>query len=114
MNGPYAAPPPEETTGEPDLGELRRSRLGFAVPAAVLVVGGHLLFILLSGFTPGAVDFAPAGHLTLGLALGLAVFGAIFITAWRYERHMRARVDPHADEIRTRHAHLRRDGKGQQ
>jgi uncharacterized membrane protein (DUF485 family) len=114
MNRPYADPPPEQTTGGPDLKELRRSHLAFAVPAAVLVVGGQLLYILLSGFAPGAVDMAPAGHLTLGLALGLAVFAALFLTAWRYARHMRGRVDPQADEIRTRHAQPRCDGRGAQ
>ncbi|MGW2748395.1 DUF485 domain-containing protein [Streptomyces sp. NPDC001450] len=114
MNGPYATPPPEETSGGMDLGELRRSRLAFAVPAAVLVIGGYLLYILLSGFAPGVVDLALAGHLTLGLALGLGVFATLFLTAWRYARHMRTRVDPHTDEIRARQANPRRDERGAQ
>ncbi|MER6334345.1 DUF485 domain-containing protein [Streptomyces sp. NPDC001034] len=90
-----AAPPPV------DLRELRRLRFSFATPAAVAVVSGYLLLILLSGFAPGLMAAALWGHLTFGLTLGLALFAALFLTAWRYHRHMRTRFDPLADALRA-------------
>ncbi|MFR9791531.1 DUF485 domain-containing protein [Streptomyces sp. MB22_4] len=103
---PYGAPA-TATPPPVDPRELRRLRLSFATPAAVGVVGGYLLLILLSGFAPGLMATALWGHLTFGLALGLALFGALFLTAWRYHRHMRTRFDPLADALR---AHRDRTG----
>lgn len=99
---PYGPPPA-------DLRELRRLRLAFGTRASVTVVGGYLLVILLSGFAPGLMAAALWGHLTFGLTSGLALFAALFFTAWRYDRHMRARFDPLAGGLR---AHRDRTGAG--
>ncbi|MFI1563212.1 DUF485 domain-containing protein [Streptomyces sp. NPDC020490] len=80
---------------------MRRVRRSFAVPAAVTVIGGHLLLVLLSGVAPGLMAVPLLGHLTFGLTLALALFAALFLTAWRYDRHMRTRFDPLADEVRA-------------
>jgi uncharacterized membrane protein (DUF485 family) len=41
------------------------------------------------------------GHLTLGLALGLAQFAVMGVTAWLYVRHMRKNIDPVARRLRA-------------
>ncbi|WP_225839585.1 DUF485 domain-containing protein [Streptomyces sp. NK08204] len=96
-------PPPAPANGGADVRELRRIRLAFGTPAAVAVVGGYLLLILLSDLVPGLMDLPLFGHVTLGLALGLALFAALFLTAWYYERYMRTRFDPLAEELRAHH-----------
>jgi uncharacterized membrane protein (DUF485 family) len=68
----------------------------------VLSVGGFLLYVLLSSFTPAVMNQPLFGHLTLGLALGLAQFAIMAVTAWCYVRHMRTRVDPLARGLKSR------------
>ncbi|MGW2521406.1 DUF485 domain-containing protein [Streptomyces sp. NPDC001617] len=60
----------------------------------VIGVGGFLLYVLLSSFTPGLMNSSLSGHLTLGLALGLGQFVLMAVIARRYVVHMRTRVDP--------------------
>ncbi|WP_234538296.1 DUF485 domain-containing protein [Streptomyces shenzhenensis] len=100
---PGDAPATAAQYGQPpvDLRELRRLRLAFGTRAAVTVVGGYLLLILLSGFAPGLMATALWGHLTFGLMWSLALFAALFLTAWRYDRHMRTRFDPLAGRLRA-------------
>lgn len=41
------------------------------------------------------------GHLTLGLALGLAQFAVMGVTAFLYVRHMRQNIDPVVRRLRA-------------
>ncbi|MGV9245016.1 DUF485 domain-containing protein [Streptomyces sp. NPDC003710] len=85
----------------PEFGPLRRSFRTFGATAAALVVGGFLLYVLLSSFVPAVMNLPLAGHLTLGLALGPAQFGIMALVVWRYTLHRRRHVDPVARRLRS-------------
>jgi uncharacterized membrane protein (DUF485 family) len=75
---------------------MRRAFRTFEATVVTLVVGGFLLYVLLSSFAPGVLDRRLAGHLTLGLTLGLAQFAVMALAVWRHTVHMcrlRAEMD---------------------
>ena len=80
---------------------MRNDYRRFAAVSTALAVGGFLLYVLLSNFAPGIMNQPLAGHLTLGLALGLGQFVVMGVTAWRYVRRMRTRFDPVARGLRS-------------
>jgi len=98
----YTEPPPEQTIhAHPEFQTLRNDYRRFAAVSTALAVGGFLLYVLLSNFAPGIMNQPLAGHLTLGLALGLGQFVVMGVTAWRYVRRMRTRFDPVARGLRS-------------
>jgi uncharacterized membrane protein (DUF485 family) len=80
---------------------MRRAFRTFGSTTVTLVVGGFLLYVLLSSFASDVMDQRLAGHLTLGLALGLAQFAVMALAVWRYTVHMRRRVDPVVRRLRA-------------
>ena len=103
---PYSPTPPEQAerpsvSHDPAYRSLRRIQRRFGVRATAAAVGGFLLYVLLSNFAPGVMNQPLAGHLTLGLALGLGQFVVMAVTAWRYVRRMRTRFDPVARGLRA-------------
>jgi uncharacterized membrane protein (DUF485 family) len=115
LAAPYAAPapPPQHPSEEPEFHALRRAQYRFGFRATVLSVSSFLLYVLLSGFAPVVMNLTLAGRMTLGLALGLAQFAVMGVTAWRYVRHMRTRVDPAARALaRGRHTPAPSPGAG--
>lgn len=99
------APVAESPTGHgiqahPEFRSMRGSYRRFGATAVALAVGGFLLYVLLSSFAPDVMNLRLAGHLTLGLALGLAQFGVMALVVWRYTVHMRRRIDPVAHRMR--------------
>ncbi|MCF1600211.1 DUF485 domain-containing protein [Streptomyces muensis] len=85
----------------PDFRSIRTAQRSFGVAATLVSVGGFLTYVLLSGFAAGVMNQPLAGHLTIGLALGLFQFLLMAVTIWLYVRHMRRRVDPVADRLRA-------------
>lgn len=69
--------------------------------ATALSVGGFLSYVLLSSFAPELMNQRLIGHLTLGLALGLAQFAVMGVTAFLYVRHMREKIDPVVGRLRA-------------
>lgn len=65
-------------------------------------IGSFLAYVLLSSFAPGVMNQPLTGHLTLGLALGLAHFAVMGATAFLYVRHMRRNIDPVVRRLRSR------------
>jgi uncharacterized membrane protein (DUF485 family) len=94
--------PPKHISEDPEFQSLRRAQRRFGVRATLLSVGGFLLYVLLSHTVPALMNQRLAGHLTLGLALGLGQFVVMGVTAWCYVRHMRTRVDPLARGLGSR------------
>ncbi|MFF4802865.1 DUF485 domain-containing protein [Streptomyces sp. NPDC001351] len=80
---------------------LRRAHRRSGVRMTALAVGGFLLYVLLSSFTPDLMNTSLYGHLTLGLALGLGQFVVMALIARRRIVHMRTHVDPIARGFRT-------------
>ncbi|WP_055491425.1 DUF485 domain-containing protein [Streptomyces sp. TP-A0356] len=81
----------------PEFQSMRGAFRAFGAIAVTLVVGGFLLYVLLSSFAPGVMNQPLAGHLTLGLAQ----FAVMALAVWRYTVHMRRRVDPVARRLRA-------------
>jgi uncharacterized membrane protein (DUF485 family) len=81
---------------------MRRAYRSFGTAATLVSVGGFLVYVLLSSFGAGMMNQPLAGHLTIGLALGLAQFLLMGGTIWLYARHMRRRVDPVTSRLRAR------------
>lgn len=81
---------------------MRSASRSFGTAATLVSVGGFLTYVTLSGFAPGVMNQPLAGHLTIGLALGLSQFLLMAVTIWLYVRHMRRRVDPVTDRLRAR------------
>lgn len=108
----YPDPRPEQAIhGHPEFRSLRNDYRRFAAVSTALAVGGFLLYVLLSSFAPGIMNQPLAGHLTLGLALGLGQFVVMGVTAWRYVRRMRTRFDPVARGLRSQLEQQRRPGQ---
>ncbi|MDX3456536.1 DUF485 domain-containing protein [Streptomyces sp. ME02-8801-2C] len=107
----YPEPAPERTIhGHPEFQSLRNGYRRFAALSTALAVGGFLLYVLLSNFAPGIMNQPLAGHMTLGLTLGLGQFAVMAVTAWRYVRRMRTSFDPVAQGLRA-HLDERRSGQ---
>ncbi|MFF4213456.1 DUF485 domain-containing protein [Streptomyces sp. NPDC001796] len=85
----------------PDFQSIRGAFRTFPAVTVTLVVGGFLLYVLLSSFAPRVMNQPLAGHLTVGLALGLAQFAVMALAVWRHTVHMRRRVDPAVRRLRT-------------
>ncbi|MGI5460723.1 DUF485 domain-containing protein [Streptomyces sp. CA-249302] len=90
-----------EISDNPEFRQLRRVQLRSGVRMTALAVGGFLVYVLLSSFMPALMNTSLAGHLTLGLALGLGQFVVMALVARRHLVHMRTRVDPIARGFRT-------------
>jgi uncharacterized membrane protein (DUF485 family) len=80
---------------------MRRGFRTFGAIAVTLVVGGFLLYVLLSSFAPGLMNQPLIGRLTVGLTLGLAQFAIMAFAVWRYTVHMERHVDPAARRLRA-------------
>ncbi|MGW3045602.1 DUF485 domain-containing protein [Kitasatospora sp. NPDC001159] len=89
-----------ETQSSPSFRRLRRSQRTFATLATIAVLSLYLLYVLLSSYAPGLMDVRVVGRLNVAFFLGLAQFGATFMTAWLYTRHAGTRRDPVAEQVR--------------
>lgn len=90
-----------EISNSPEFQLLRRAQRRSGVRMTAVAVGGFLLYVLLSSFTPDLMNAPLHGHLTLGLALGLGQFVVMALIARRHLVHMRTNVDPIARGFRT-------------
>ncbi|WP_308404278.1 DUF485 domain-containing protein [Streptomyces sp. ATCC 21386] len=105
--GSSASPPPARTSrqpihADPEFHSISSSFRRFGITATALSVGAFLSYVLLSSFAPGVMNERLTGHLTLGLALGLAQFAVMGLTAFLYVRHMRENIDPVVRRLRAR------------
>ncbi|MFE7170669.1 DUF485 domain-containing protein [Streptomyces sp. NPDC057616] len=94
-----------EISGSPEFQVLRHAHRRSGVRMTSAAVGGFLLYVLLSSFTPGLMNTSLSGHLTLGLALGLGQFALMALIARRRLVHMRTSADPISRGLRTRPLH---------
>ncbi|WP_278196480.1 DUF485 domain-containing protein [Streptomyces cylindrosporus] len=102
-----------EISENPEFRLLRRAQRRTGIRMTALAVGGFLVYVLLSSFTPALMNTSLVGHLTLGLALGLGQFVVMALVARRHLVHMRTRIDPIARGFRTQ-AHKQQPDPGEQ
>ncbi|WP_405865013.1 DUF485 domain-containing protein [Streptomyces sp. NBC_00005] len=91
----------EEISDSSEFQVLRHAHRRSGVRMTAIAVGGFLLYVLLSSFTPGLMNTSLSGHFTLGLALGLGQFVVMALIARRHLLHMRTYADPVSRGFRT-------------
>ncbi|MFI6658562.1 DUF485 domain-containing protein [Streptomyces sp. NPDC050523] len=91
-----------EISGSSEFQVLRHVHRRSGVRMTSAAVGGFLLYVLLSSFTPGLMNTSLSGHLTLGLVLGLGQFVMMALIARRRLAQMRTCADPVSRGLRTR------------
>jgi uncharacterized membrane protein (DUF485 family) len=100
------APPDGNRVGDsPDFRAIRVAHRFFGIVAMAISVGGFLLFVLLSSFTPELLNQPLFGHVTVGLACGVGAFVVMGLTAWRYTLRMERHIDPATDRLRAEIEH---------
>lgn len=113
-----APPPPESTqdtrTAQPtteafvqvqqsaEFGELRSTYRSFAFPLTIAFIAWYLLYVLLSNYAGGFMGAKVLGNINVALVFGLAQFLTTFLIAWFYSRHAAAKLDPKAEQIKSR------------
>ncbi|AVZ72270.1 DUF485 domain-containing protein [Streptomyces lunaelactis] len=85
-----------------EFGELRRTYRSFAFPLTVAFIAWYLLYVLLSNYAGGFMGTKVFGNINVALVFGLAQFATTFLIAWLYSRHAATKLDPKAQEIKSR------------
>jgi uncharacterized membrane protein (DUF485 family) len=85
-----------------DFQRLRRQLRGFIFPMTVAFFLWYLLYVLLSAYARGFMSAKIVGNINVALIFGLLQFLSTFLIAWYYSRFAAQKLDPVADEIRTK------------
>ncbi|RFU88469.1 DUF485 domain-containing protein [Streptomyces triticagri] len=85
-----------------EFGELRRAHRSFAFPLTVAFVLWYLLYVLLSNYAGDFMGTQLFGNINVALVFGIAQFVTTFLIAWFYSRHAASKLDPRAEEIKSR------------
>jgi uncharacterized membrane protein (DUF485 family) len=86
----------------PEFQELRRRFRGFAFPMTAAFLGWYLLYVVLSGWARDFMGTRLFGHINIALVFGLLQFVSTFLIAWLYARRAQTKLDPLADDLRTK------------
>ncbi|WP_254716587.1 DUF485 domain-containing protein [Actinomadura sp. WMMB 499] len=78
----------------------RRFRRVVAVGAGGFL-GWYFLYVALSAFARGFMARPVAGHVNVGMLLGVLQFASTFLLAAAFVAYARRRLDPLADELRA-------------
>jgi uncharacterized membrane protein (DUF485 family) len=82
---------------------LRRRFLVAAAGVTAAFFGWYAVYVALSAFARGFMARQVAGHVNVALLLGLLQFASTFLLAWAYVAYARRRLDPLAEDLRSRH-----------
>jgi uncharacterized membrane protein (DUF485 family) len=85
----------------PEFVRLRKAYRGFAFPMTAVFLSWYLLYVIASGWARDFMGTELWGNINVGYVFGLLQFVSTFIIAWLYERHMEAKCDPLAADIRA-------------
>ena len=85
-----------------DFQRLRKQLRGFIFPMTVAFFLWYLLYVLLSAYARGFMSAKIVGNINVALVFGLLQFLSTFLIAWYYSRFASQKLDPTADEIRTK------------
>lgn len=81
---------------------LRRRFRWAAAGITAVFFGWYAVYVALSAFAREFMARPVAGHVNVALLLGLLQFASTFLLAWGYVAYARRRLDPLADELRSR------------
>ncbi|MBO2460630.1 DUF485 domain-containing protein [Actinomadura violacea] len=82
---------------------LRRRFLVAAAGVTAAFFGWYAVYVALSAFARGFMARQVAGHVNVALLLGVLQFASTFLLAWAYLAYARRRLDPLAEDLRSRH-----------
>jgi len=112
MSTETSAPSPETTPPHtssylavertPEFAALRQALRGFAFPLTVAFLLWYALYVVLSAYARGFMDTKVVGNINVALVFGLLQFVSTFVIAWLYVRYADRRLDPLADQLKTR------------
>jgi uncharacterized membrane protein (DUF485 family) len=85
----------------PEFVRLRKAYRGFAFPMTAVFLSWYLLYVIASGWARDFMGTELWGNINVGYVFGLLQFVSTFLIAWLYERHMKAKCDPLAEDIRA-------------
>lgn len=81
---------------------LRKRFLVAAASLTAAFFGWYAVYVALSAFARGFMARRVAGHVNVALLLGLLQFASTFLLAWAYVAYARRRLDPLAEDLRSR------------
>jgi uncharacterized membrane protein (DUF485 family) len=86
----------------PEFANLRKSLRSFVFPMTVAFFVWYALYVLLSAYARGFMGTKIVGNINVALVFGLLQFASTFVIAWLYARYAGRRLDPLAEQLRTR------------
>ena len=86
----------------PEFAALRKALRGFAFPLTFAFLAWYALYVVLSAYARGFMAHKLVGNINVALVFGLLQFVSTFAIAWLYVRYADRRLDPLADELKTR------------
>ncbi|MEU9016582.1 DUF485 domain-containing protein [Actinomadura sp. NPDC048394] len=89
---------------DPEFVQLRKRFLVAAAGVTAVFSGWYGAYVALSAFARGFMARPVAGHVNVALLLGLLQFASTFLLAWAYVAYARRRLDPLAEDLRSRDA----------
>jgi uncharacterized membrane protein (DUF485 family) len=99
------SPPPDSylaVENSPDFARLRRALRNFAFPLTVAFLVWYGLYVLLSAYARGFMSTKVVGNINVALIFGLLQFVSTFVIAWLYARYADSKLDPLAEQLRSR------------
>ena len=92
----------EEVQRSAEFVELRRRLRSFVFPMTAAFLAWYLLYVLLATYARGFMSHKLVGNINVGLVFGLLQFVTTFLITWLYVRYANNRLDPLAEQLRTR------------
>jgi uncharacterized membrane protein (DUF485 family) len=97
MPDPYV-----EVQQSEEFSRLRAALRGFVFPMTVAFFLWYLLYVVMSAYARDFMDTKVVGNINVALIFGLLQFVTTFLIAWLYARYSRTRLDPMAEQLKTR------------
>ncbi len=97
MPDPYV-----EVQQSDEFGRLRKALRGFVFPMTIAFLLWYLLYVVMSAYARDFMDTKVVGNINVALVFGLLQFLTTFLIAWLYERYSRRRLEPLAEQLKSR------------
>lgn len=92
----------ERVQASPEFAELRSRLRRFVFPMSAAFMLWYLGYVLMASYAPEIMAIPLLGHINVGIVVGLLQFVSTFVITGLYVRYADARLDPVAENIRTR------------
>jgi uncharacterized membrane protein (DUF485 family) len=92
----------ERMQATPEFAELRSRLRRFVFPMSAAFMLWYLGYVLLASYAPEFMAIPVLGNINAGLVIGLLQFVTTFVITGLYVRYADTRLDPVAEQIRTR------------